>query len=155
MVLTPHPPSTLSYTNGISSTYVPSSRKYSLSTTTTTNNNKLIQFKAMQWVILLSALHYVWCPKSAFRSQTHNGLQKGVWLVGHDLWWKSATSNLKNIRITPSNLEHVCGDDGEPLWVISHSLQIGVPTEDNLEDVQDESQGILVQEVHLERKLGE
>ena len=52
---------------------------------------------------------------------------------------------------THTYLEQVSGDNAEPLGVVSYSLQVGIHTEDHLEYIQEESQRVLVQEVHLAR----
>lgn len=50
-----------------------------------------------------------------------------------------------------SDLEEVLGQDGKPLRVVSDALQIGVLIQYGVVGVQEEVQGVLVQEVHLGR----
>lgn len=47
-------------------------------------------------------------------------------------------------------LEEVLGDDGEALRVVGDALQVRVLVQDVVVDVQEELQGVLVQEVYLE-----
>ena len=53
---------------------------------------------------------------------------------------------------TQTHLEQVSGDNAQPLGVVGQPLQVGIPTENNLEYIQEEPQGVLVQEVYLVRE---
>lgn len=43
-----------------------------------------------------------------------------------------------------THLEQVAGDNAQPLAIVNHSLQVGVSTQDHLEYIQEEPQGVLV-----------
>lgn len=54
-----------------------------------------------------------------------------------------------DIHTLYTDLEEVASDNAQPLAMVNHSPQVGVPTQNNLEYIQEEPQGVLVQEVHL------
>lgn len=51
-----------------------------------------------------------------------------------------------------SNLEEVLGQDIESLRVVCDALQVGVLIQYGVVGVQEKVQGVLIQEVHLERE---
>ena len=53
---------------------------------------------------------------------------------------------------TQTHLEQVSGDNAQPLGVVGQPLQVGIPTENNLEYIQEEPQEVLVPEVYLVRE---
>ena len=60
------------------------------------------------------------------------------------------------VQHSPSNtiewhLEQVLGDDGETRWMLCDSFGVWVLIQHRVEDLQEELQGILVQEVNLGR----
>lgn len=57
-----------------------------------------------------------------------------------------------DIHTLHTDLEEVASDNAQPLAMVNHSPQVGVPTQNNLEYIQEEPQGVLVQEVHLEER---
>ena len=54
-----------------------------------------------------------------------------------------------DIHTLHTDLEQVASDNAQPLAMVNHSPQVGVHTQNNLEYIQEEPQGVLVQEVHL------
>ena len=53
---------------------------------------------------------------------------------------------------TQTHLEQVSGDNAQPLGIVGQPLQVGIPTENNLEYIQEEPQEVLVPEVYLVRE---